>query len=343
LFNISKFARRFFDMNMKVGFLGMGGTIAGTAVSASDNVGYTAGQVPLAVLLSGIPGLDAALNGCEFFCHQIVQVDSKDLEFSHWALLAQEVVVLLGRPDIRGVVIAHGTDTLEETAYFLSKVIPRLTVSWKPVVLTCAMRPASSTSPDGPQNIVDATTVASFVGARGVLVVCAGTVHAARSIQKVHTYRLDPFDSGDAGPVGYVENGGVRLVNCWPDEFQPALVDFFPTTLATTWPRVEIVMSCVGVTGAMVRAICSDTGGGQAVQGIVVAGTGNATVHFELERALELAEKNGVRVVRTSRCAYGSVVMKSKVDNDSTAFVSVSPVKSRIDLVLQLIMEKKAD
>jgi L-asparaginase len=105
-----------------------------------------------------------------------------------------------------GVVITHGTDTLEETAFFLHSVLAPA----KPVVLTCAMRPATALSPDGPQNVRDAIAVAATAGAQGVTVVCAGTVHSGVDVQKVHTYRLDAFASGDAGPIGYVEEGAVR-------------------------------------------------------------------------------------------------------------------------------------
>jgi len=166
--------------------LGTGGTIAGTASSASDNIGYTAAQV--------------------------AQVDSKDMRFDIWRTLARRVAHHLAQPQVAGVVITHGTDTLEETAYFLHAVLPAELVNAKPVVLTCAMRPASSLNPDGPQNLKDAVAVALSAGAHGVVVVCAGTVHGALEVQKTHTYRLDAFSSGDAGPLAYVEEGSVRLL-----------------------------------------------------------------------------------------------------------------------------------
>ena len=143
----------------------------------------------------------------------MAQVDSKDMSFEIWRQLALRCDHWLAQEDVGGVVITHGTDTLEETAYFLHAVLaPRK----KPVVLTCAMRPATAFMPDGPQNLLDAIAVASAPGARGVVAVCAGVIHSALDVAKRHTYRLDAFSSGDAGPVGYVEEGQLRLLRDWP-------------------------------------------------------------------------------------------------------------------------------
>src|SRR5205085_6759142 len=144
---------------------------------------------------------------------QVAQVDSKDMTLAIWEKLAERCRHHLQRDEVDGIVITHGTDTIEETAFYLHEDLrPN-----KPVALTCAMRPATALSPDGPQNIVDAITVASHHQARGVLVVCAGVIHDPRYVAKVHHYRLDPFSSGDAGPIGYVEEGEIRLVRCWQE------------------------------------------------------------------------------------------------------------------------------
>jgi L-asparaginase len=323
-------------MLKKVIFLGTGGTIAGKATVPTDNVGYKAAQVPLANLLIEIPGLSSALNGCELVCHQIAQIDSKDIEFVHWISLANSIAEHLANPDVRGVVVTHGTDTLEETAYFLSCVMPATLVGSKPVVLTCAMRPASSMSPDGPQNLTDATAVAALEGARGVLVVCAGRIHAGHRVQKIDTYRLDAFDSGEFGPIGLIEEGTVRLMHGWPDENPCNSTTLISNIGAKEWPRVEIVISHAGATGANVRALCRvPLSGDPALRGIVVAGTGNGTVHVELDKALLVAQEQGIRVLRTSRCAYGSLVLP--VHQETTLRPSVSSVKSRIDLILDLM------
>ncbi|MEO6322008.1 MAG: asparaginase, partial [Polaromonas sp.] len=193
----------------KLVILGTGGTIAGRSSSEFDNVGYTAAQVGIAQLLADIPSL---AEGGPVITEQLAQIDSKDMGFAVWVQLAQRVNHFLACDDVQGIVITHGTDTLEETAYFLHAMCRPA----KPVVLACAMRPATALASDGPQNVLDALAVARYAGARGVVAVCAGTIHSALDVQKVHSYKLDAFSSGDAGPIGYVEEGRLRLVRNWP-------------------------------------------------------------------------------------------------------------------------------
>jgi L-asparaginase len=324
-------------MLKKMVFLGTGGTIAGTASLPGDNVGYTAAQVGVGQLLQAIPSLQLALGDQVFISEQVAQVDSKDMGWGEWQDLALRVQNHLGLDDVTGVVITHGTDTLEETGYFLSRVLPRQLLATKPVVLTCAMRPSTSQSPDGPQNVLDAVTVALSGSARGVLAVCAGTVHAAHNVQKVHPYRLNAFDSGDVGPLAYVEEGHVRWLHACPGP--EADGSGFPIAMLaeSEWPRVEIVTSYAGATGATVRALCADSKGtAQAVRGIVVAGTGNGTIHRDLEAALREAQAQGVQIVRGTRCAYGSVVTGG-ADGNFTHSDGLSPVKARIALMLDLL------
>ena len=124
-----------------------------------------------------------------------------------WAHLAERVIHYLEMESVQGVVIDHGTDTLEETAFFLQSVLCTV----KPVVMTCAIKPATAHCPDGPQNLLDAVLIDTQVEARGGLVVCAGVVHNAKFVQKVHTSRLNAFCSGDAGPIGRVEENTLKL------------------------------------------------------------------------------------------------------------------------------------
>ncbi|MFZ2305791.1 MAG: asparaginase [Rhodoferax sp.] len=325
-------------MLKKVAFLGTGGTIAGTAASASDNVGYRAAQVGVAQLLDAIAPLQAALGGWAPVFEQVAQVDSKDMGWSQWSALAQRVEHHLAKPDVAAVVITHGTDTLEETAYFLSRVLP-VDLQAKPVVLTCAMRPASSLVPDGPQNVLDAVAVAQSAQACGVLAVCAGLVHCARDVQKVHTYRLNAFDSGDAGPLGYVEEGVVRWLHACPTGADTGARMDWQRWAAVDWPRVEIVMNYVGASGAIVRALCAAPAiGAQSVRGIVVAGTGNGTIHQDLERGLLEAQAQGVRIVRATRCAQG-VVVPGAANGGLAHSEGLPPVKARIALMLEMMAE----
>lgn len=311
----------------KIVILGTGGTIAGKANNEGDNIGYTAGQIGVEKLVPALPGLAVASN---LVTEQVVQIDSKDMTFVVWAQLAARVNCFLARDDVRGVVITHGTDTIEETAYFLQAVLSTV----KPVVLTCAMRPATALSPDGPQNVIDAIAVAEHAGAQGTMVVCAGVVHDALSVQKTHTYQLNAFSSGDAGPIGYVEEGKLRLVRNWPLAQQNkrliAIKNIALLGAGRAWPQVEIVMSYAGASGAVVKALVA-----RGVQGLVIAGTGNGTVHRELETALLEAHAGGVSVVRATRCVNGRVLpTEADVFEDSDG---LSPVKARIALMLRLM------
>lgn len=331
----------------KLVILGTGGTIAGQAASASDNVGYTAAQVGIGDLLAGVPGL----NGCAMVSEQVAQVDSKDMTFDVWQRLLARVSHHILQDDVAGVVITHGTDTLEETAWFLHLVLAHAGALHKPVVLTCAMRPASSQSPDGPQNLLDAVALASDADACGVLAVCAGVVHGARDIQKIHSYRLDAFSSGEAGPVAMVEEGRVRWLKGRASfDGTSSLSNVAPRLLtrvidAPTWPRIEIVMSHAGADGRVIELLLRDrahlieTGRSPrecgAVEGIVVSGTGNGTLHRDLEAALVRAAAAGVCVWRTSRCYQGAVI--SSATDALPAQGAQSPVKARIGMMLSLL------
>ncbi|MCF8209237.1 MAG: asparaginase [Rhodoferax sp.] len=319
--------------------MGTGGTIAGAANSASDNVGYLAAQVGVESLIASLPGLSERLGGTGVCTEQVRQLDSKDMDWADLAAIAVRAHDCLARPDVMGLVITHGTDTLEETAFFLSQVLPADLLAIKPVILTCAMRPVTSMTPDGPQNLLDAVTLTVSGAGSGVLVVCAGNIHAARDVQKVHPYRLNAFDSGDAGPLGCIEEGEVRwqhdcaFVNRRSADWDMDLLR------ETAWPRVEVVMNHVGASGAIVRSLCArSTVGDSEVSGLVVAGTGNGTLHHALELALLEVQKQGVRVVLSTRCAYGQVIPSglSALPHAN----GLSPVKARIALTLDILASR---
>jgi L-asparaginase len=324
------------DMAEIVVFLGMGGTIAGTATAVDDNVGYKAGQLGVEQLLQSVPALGKMLGEHLPVAEQVCQIDSKDLVHGDWVALTKRLLHYLALADVRAVIVTHGTDTLEETAYWLARVLPRALLSKKPVVLTCAMRPASSTAPDGPGNLADACAVACSAGVRGVLVVCAGKILDGEHVQKVHPYRVDAFDAGEIGALGAVEEGRVRLFSDWPSlEKAEASIDRIPV-LDQSFPRVEILLSHAGVSGATVRSMLNLAEGDDPVRGIVVAGTGNGTVHKDLESALQVARERGIRIVRVSRCAYGRVVEAPDQSKESFAVYGLSAVKARIALMLDI-------
>jgi L-asparaginase len=315
----------------RVVVLGTGGTIAGRATNGGDNIGYTAGEVAVTDLLGDIE----APEGVVLEAEQVAQLDSKDMGFDVWLQLAQRCAFWLSETDVAGVVITHGTDTIEETAFFLQSVL----AGGKPVVLTCAMRPASSLSPDGPQNVRDAIAVAATPGAQGVTVVCAGSIHGALDVQKVHTYRPDAFSSGDAGPVGYVEEGEVRRLRDWPSSPTNGLTKILAmkTEEALRWPRVEIVTSHAGASGAIVDLLLQERAAGVAepIRGLVLAATGNGTLHHALEAAALRAQDAGVAVLRATRCASGRILPKT--DDRLREADALTPVKARIAMMLELI------
>lgn len=320
-------------------FLGTGGTIAGSASSAQDNLSYTSGHVPLGDLLAALPGLPERLGGHAMLHEQVFQEDSKDLDPGHWQALGTRVAHYLGSPTVRGVVITHGTDTLEESAFYLARSLPANLLAAKPVVITCAMRPATSLSPDGPQNLRDATTVAATSGAHGLMLVCQGQVLDGAQVQKMHPYQLNPFDAGECGRVGVVEEARLRLLGAWPRPVPDRTIGALAgrSALGQAFPRVEIVFNHNGADGAMVRALCAQPSPGDApVQGIVLAGTGNGTVHRGLEASLREAQSGGVTVVRTTRCAHGRVLPRADGLGEEFPILELSPFKARIELMLQL-------
>ncbi|MBW8830104.1 MAG: asparaginase [Burkholderiales bacterium] len=300
--------------------LGTGGTIAGTASDAGDNVGYTAAQLGVAQLVRAVPALkDASLE-----VEQVAQVDSKDMSHAVWRRLALRCAHHLSRDDVIGIVVTHGTDTLEETAWFLQRVLAPA----KPVVITGAMRPATALQSDGPQNLLDAVAVAQAPGARGVVAVFSGQVHGARDVRKVHPYRVDAFSSGDAGLIACVEEGELRVFRPWP-EGEALGVDKLPEDEAR-WPHVEIVVSHAGASGAVVRALCTI-----GVKGLVVGSTGNGTLHRDLEAALLEAVAQGVKVLRSTRTRDGRILPTAR--GALPASDDLPPAKARVELMLRML------
>jgi L-asparaginase len=300
--------------------LGTGGTIAGRAASPADNLAYRAAQVGVADLLDGL----GSPTGFTLRAEQVAQVDSKDMGFDVWCALARRCAHWLAQEDVAGVVVTHGTDTMEETAFFLQCVLAPA----KPVVLTGAMRPATSAAADGPRNLADALAVAASPLAQGVTVVFAGAVHGAQDVQKEHSYRLDAFSSGDAGPIAYVEEGRLRLLRGWPQTLALRSAGTLPDP--GQWPRVEIVVNHAGAGPAIVRALVAD-----GVAGLVAAGTGNGTLHQALEAALLEAHAAGVPVRRSTRCPQGRLIPLPA--DRLPAADGLSPVKARIALMLELM------
>jgi L-asparaginase len=293
----------------KIVVLATGGTIAGLASDASKPQNYMAGQVGVADLLQGV-----AHEGAELLTEQVAQLDSKNMSFAVWQSLLARVAHWVAQDDVQGVVITHGTDTLEETAYFLQTVLQPT----KPVGMTCAMLPANAPDSDGQGNLKDALAWVQQPTASGVSVVCAGQVHAGNAVQKSHSHQLNPFTSqtGVTHPVALRVPSVLQVLAC------------------THWPRVELVLNHAGADGCLVRALMAH----DAPQGWVVAGTGNGTLHHDLQAALLDAQKQGAQVLRASRCAQGGVQSR---DADVLPHAGgLTAVQARVALLMHLVAQQ---
>ena len=300
--------------------IGTGGTIAGTAPDPRAHVGYKAGALAAQALIASVP----SLQGQALEAESLAQLDSGDMDHATWVRLALAVQRHLARREVAGVVITHGTDTLEETALFL-----HLTVSaGKPVVLTAAMRPATAASPDGPQNLVDAVTVARLKAARGVVAVLGGQVFAGSELRKVHGYRVDAFTGGDAPPLALLQNGQLRAFRPWPDAVPVHAAAL--TSDPAGWPVVDIVTSHAGARAQTLDALVA-----AGARGIIIAGTGNGSVHAELLAAALRAQQRGVVVRRASRCLLGGVVEGSLSPLANAG--ALTPAQARLQLMLELL------
>ena len=310
--------------------LATGGTIAGAA--ASDvQAGYTSGQVGVDQLLAAVPQAKklANLKG-----EQIANIGSQDMNDEVWLKLATRINELTAQPDVAGIVITHGTDTIEETAYFLNLV----TKSRKPVVLTAAMRPSTALSADGPLNFYNAVAVAANERAagKGVLVVVNDWIHGASSLTKTSTTAVQTFLSPVSGLIGTVAYGEIE----WYREpvGKNTTQSDFAVANNTVLPRVDIIMAYENMDGAIIDAAVA-----AGAKGLVIAGVGNGNMTKTAVDALAAQAKKGILVVRSSRVATGQVGRNVEVDDDKNGFVAslgLNPQKSRVLLRLALMKTK---
>lgn len=325
--------------NQKIVVLGTGGTIAGESNSENEGFSYQAAQRSIHDLLQAVAGpsqsLPGDLEGFKIETEQICQIDSKDMNFSIWQSLALRCDHWLSQPEVKSIVITHGTDTLEETAYFLSQVVHRN----KPIILTCAMRPANFKDADGPQNMRDALNAAAQISGEGVWLVAAGEIHNSLHVQKVHPTRLNAFDSGEQGAAAVVRDDHIQWKS---DLFQGnvhmnQLGVFNIQTLPSPaeWPWVEIITNHVQSNGMHIHALV-DAG----VKGLVVAGTGNASISQSMKEALIEAQLKGVSVCLASRCHQGPVVQTA--NHAFPISGELNPVKARVALILNLLFKMQS-
>lgn len=311
--------------------LGTGGTIAGTAPEGEPDHRYVAAQLSVAELLSGVPGLAEAARGHKVEAEQVAQLDSKDMDFSVWRDLVARLDVHLARPDVVGVVVTHGTDTLEETAYFLHRVLQPS----KPVVLTAAMRPATSVDADGPRHLRQAlSAVVAQPPWQGVAVVLQGEVHDAAMVRKVHPRAMRAFASGEGGPAARWHDDAAAWHWHRPLAAPAPWAGSREDLSRADWPWVEVLHSHIGARADAVSSWCA-----AGVAGIVVVATGNGTVHHALQAALQQAQAAGVQVVRCTRCPNAGLLEAGQgADEDPWCPTSaLPPAHTRIALTLALL------
>ena len=301
--------------------LATGGTIAGSAASPENVTGYQAGVIGIDELLSAVPEIQsfADVKG-----EQLCNIDSKDLTDEILIRLAARVNGVFDKDEADGIVITHGTDTMEETAFFLSLTVK----SEKPVILTGAMLPATARNADGPRNLLYAVRVAASRESadKDVLVVMNGKIFAAKEVTKTHTTKIDAFASPDFNPLGHVDDNGVVF------ERTPSLARLhFPAE--SPLPRVDILYGHEGDDGALVEAALR-----AGAKGIVYAGMGNGSIPAKAATALAKASEKGIIVVRASRSNSGPVVPADPA-YAAAGFIDTSvlnPQKARMLLRLAL-------
>ena len=313
-----------------VKILATGGTIAGEAATSAQ-AGYTSGQVGVDTLIKAVPTLSklARVSG-----EQVSNVGSQDMSDDIWLKLAKRINELTSSRDVDGIAITHGTDTMEETAYFLHLVVK----SRKPVVLTGSMRPSTALSADGPLNIFNAVAVAADKQAagRGVLVSINDQIHSAHDITKTHTTATDTFMSPYRGLIGATAYGisqYYRVPYRKHTTDTPFRVDSVPSL-----PRVDIIYVYEDMPGDLIDAAVR-----AGAKGIVTAGVGNGNMPKAVLDALGRAVKAGIIVVRASRVPLGFVGRNVEVDDDKLGFVAseeLNPPKARVLLRLALLQTK---
>jgi L-asparaginase len=310
--------------------LATGGTIAGAASSGTQSA-YTSGAVTIDAMIAAVPGIKDLAN---IKGEQISNVGSQDMSFDIMLALAKRINELMQKPDVDGILITHGTDTMEETAFFLNLVVK----GDKPVVMVGSMRPSTAVSADGPLNLYNGVSVASDPNARGrgVLVVMNDWIQAAHSLTKTSTTAVQTFMSPLRGLVGVSAYGKNDYYNT--PTWKHTSGSEFDVTNVSKLPRVDIVFACADMPPDLIDASVAN-----GAKGIVIAGVGNGNMNKASLDAAANAAKKGVVVVRSSRVPTGSVGRNVEVNDDELGFIAsdeLNPQKARILLSLALLKSR---
>ncbi|HHY2085444.1 TPA: type II asparaginase [Campylobacter jejuni] len=309
----------------RIAILGTGGTIAGFIDSTIATTGYTAGAIDIDVLIKAVPQIrDLA----DISWEQIANIDSSNMCDEIWLRLAKKIAKLFAE-GIDGVVITHGTDTMEETAYFLNLTIK----SDKPVVLVGAMRPSTAISADGLKNLYNAVALVANKEAKnkGVMVAINDKILSARGVVKTHSLNVDAFSSPDFGDLGYIVDGKVFFYNNVTKAHTKNAP--FDVSKLTSLPKVDILYSYSNDgSGVAAKALFE-----HGTKGIVVAGSGAGSIHKNQKDVLKELLKKGLKVVVSSRVVAGCVAVSDS--DEKLGFISaedLNPQKARVLLMLAL-------
>ena len=310
--------------------LATGGTIAGAA-SSGTQAAYTSGAVTIDAMIAAVPGIKDMAN---IKGEQISNVGSQDMSFDIMLKLAKRINELMKQSDVDGFVVTHGTDTMEETAFFLNLVVK----GDKPVVMVGSMRPSTAVSADGPLNLYNAVGVAvdPHARGRGVLVVMNDWIHGAHSLTKTSTTAVQTFMSPLRGVVGVATYGKNDFYN--NPEWKHTSGSEFDVSDVTKLPRVDIVFACADMPPDLIDASVAN-----GAKGIVIAGVGNGNMNKASLDAAANAAKKGVIVVRSSRVATGAVGRNVEVNDDELGFIAsdeLNPQKARLLLSLALLKSR---
>ncbi|KPC55281.1 type II asparaginase [Amantichitinum ursilacus] len=315
------------DKLPNVVILATGGTIAGTGATSTTTVGYTAAKVGVDRLIEAVPELKQIANVSG---EQTFQIASENMTNENWLTLAKRVNVLLKQSNVDGIVITHGTDTIEETAYFLNLTVK----SRKPVVIVGSMRPSTAISADGPINLYNAVAVAGSADSvnRGVLVAMNDEILGARDVTKTNTMLANTFRSPELGDLGYIVSGKPKFYRATTRK-HTADTEFDISKLDKL-PAVDIAYG-----SANANTIAIDAFAAAGDEGIVYAGTGDGSLSTPVRARLTELRQKGFFILRSSRVGNGPTVRGGENDDDKTDFVvsdTLSPQKARILLMLAL-------
>lgn len=307
--------------------LATGGTIAGAAATGTQ-AGYTSGAVTIDAMLAAVPGIT---NLADIKGEQVSNVGSQDMTMDIMLTLAKRINTLLAQDSVDGIVVTHGTDTMEETAFFLNLVVK----SNKPVVMVGSMRPSTAVSADGPLNLFNAVGVAIDPNSRGrgVLVAMNDWIHGAHSLTKTSTTAVQTFMSPLRGLVGVSTYGKNDFYNT--PQWKHTTTSEFDTTGINKLPRVDVIFACADMSADLIDASVAN-----GAKGIVIAGVGNGNMNKAALEAAARAARKGVVVVRSSRVATGTVGRNVEVNDDELNLVAsdeLNPQKARILLMLALL------